>query len=321
MAKRRTEEEEEGRRAIPLEPVPPPWANAAPGQDPELEPGEAGNAGGYRRRTRPVRVRQRREAAIAARLGRMLRRLWPLWAAAAVLGFGYHLATTSPAFLLAGSQDIAIVGAPRVPRARVRDVFASDFGRNIFFIPLAARETALEQLPWVRRAAVLRIWPNRLRVQLEQRTPVAFARHRGALMLVDADGVLLPLPPRANFQFAVLAGLALGRGERAERRQQVARFLAVEQALAPAGAAAAISEVNVADPENTVLSLSAPGGGTVRLELGNQDYLARYKLFAAHIAAWRAEYPNLRSVNLRYPGQAILDSGQSGTAAGAKPRR
>lgn len=317
MAKKRTEEDEEGRGANPLEADAPPWNGAADGGEPE--------DGGYRRRARPVRVRQRREAAIAARLGRGLRRLWPLWVIVAVVALGYHIATTSPVFLLDGSQDISIVGAPRAPRARVRAIFAADLGRNIFFIPLRAREAALEQLPWVRRAAVLRIWPNRLRVELEQRQPVAFARRRGGLMLIDADGVLLPLPPRANLQFPVLTGLALGRGNRAERQEQVARFLAVEKALAPAGAGAAISEVNVADDENTILSLPAPEGGSVRLELGDQDYLARYRLFAAHIAAWRAEYPNLRSVNLRYPGQAILDSGQTGTANGAakagRPRR
>lgn len=308
MAKRRSEEEDEaGRAAIPLGTEAPPGDEAADGAE----------TGSYRRRARPVRVRQRREAAIAARAWRGLRRLWPLWVIVAVAASGYHLATTSPAFVLSSSQNISIVGAARAPRARVRAIFAADLGRNIYFIPLRAREQALEQLPWVRRAAVLRIWPNRLQVQLEQRTPVAFARRRGVLMLIDADGVLLPLPPRANLQFPVLTGLALGRGNRAERQQQVARYLAVEKALAPAGAGAAISAVNVADDENTILSLPEPGGGSVRLELGDQDYLARYRLFAAHIGGWRAEYPNLRSVNLRYPGQAILDSGQAGSTSRA----
>ncbi len=259
-----------------------------------------------------MRVRQRREAAIAARLGRGMRRLWPLWVVLALAWVVYHVATTSPAFVLAGSRDIQVEGAPLAPRTQVRRIFAADLGRNIYFIPLARREQALEQLPWVRRAAVLRIWPNRLVVRLEQRTPVAFARRGTALELIDADGALLPLPPRGEFHFAVLTGLRQGPDERAERQQQVAQYLAVEQALAPAGAGTAISEVNVADSENTILSLAQSDGSTIRLELGDRDYLARYRLFAAHIAAWRSEYPNLRSVNLRYAGQAILDSGQGG---------
>jgi cell division protein FtsQ len=270
--------------------------------------------GGYRRRTRPVRVRQRREAAIAARVVRGLRILWPLWAVLAVAWVIYQVATTSPAFVLNGSREIAVSGAPMVRRSAVRSIFAADVGRNIYFIPLAAREQALEKLPWVRRAAVLRIWPDHLRVQLRQRKPVAFARRGTHLMLIDAKGVLLPLPPRAQYQFPVLTGLKPGPGARADRQAQVAQFLAVESALAPAGVDARISEVNVADPADTVLSLPQRDGETIRLELGNQDYLARYRLFAAHIGTWRSEYPNLRSVNLRYPGQAILDSGQNGTA-------
>ncbi len=301
MAKRPTPEDASA-------PAVPPDAAGWTGDDPE-------DGGGYRRRPRPVRVRQRHMAALAARTGRTLRRLWPLWVLLVVVWFGYHVATTSTAFVLASSQDIGIVGAPQVPRAQVRACFAADLGRNIYFIPLPQRERALERLPWVRRAAVLRIWPNRLQVRLQQRSPVAFARRGGSLMLIDADGVLLPLPPRADYQFPVLTGLALGRDQRAQRQQQVAQYLAVEQALQPVSAGAAISEVNVADGENTVLVLAPPGDSSVRLDLGNQDYLARYRLFAAHIGAWREEYPSLRSVNLRYPGQAILDS-----ATAAAPR-
>jgi len=56
------------------------------------------------------------------------------------------------------------------------DVMGGDIGRNIFFVPLAQRQQQLEQIPWVESASVMRFVPNRLRIEIHERTPVAFAR-------------------------------------------------------------------------------------------------------------------------------------------------
>ena len=49
---------------------------------------------------------------------------------------------------------------------------------NFFTLDLAAGRRAFESVPWVRQAVVQRVWPNRLRVRLEE--------HRAAAMWVGA---------------------------------------------------------------------------------------------------------------------------------------
>ena len=44
---------------------------------------------------------------------------------------------------------------------------------NFFTMDLAAGRRAFESVPWVRQAVVRRVWPNRLRVQLEEHRAVA----------------------------------------------------------------------------------------------------------------------------------------------------
>ena len=51
---------------------------------------------------------------------------------------------------------------------------ASDIDRNIFFVPLEQRKKQLEQIPWVQSASVMRLLPNRLKIDITERTPVAF---------------------------------------------------------------------------------------------------------------------------------------------------
>ena len=87
-------------------------------------------------------------------------------------------------------------------------MFAADLGKSVFQLPLAERRRHLLAMDWVRTAAVTRVWPNRILVTITERTPVAFAklpiagsvRHWMALM--DADGVLLSIPPKVRFRLA-----------------------------------------------------------------------------------------------------------------------
>ena len=68
------------------------------------------------------------------------------------------------------------------------EVMGGDIGRNIFFVPLDQRKLQLEQIPWVESASVMRFVPNRLRIEIHERTPVAFARIGSHISLIDAGG-------------------------------------------------------------------------------------------------------------------------------------
>ncbi len=60
---------------------------------------------------------------------------------------------------------------------------------NYFTLSLAQARRAFEAVPWVRHAAVRRIWPNRLAVRLEEHRPVAlWASESAADKLVNSYG-------------------------------------------------------------------------------------------------------------------------------------
>ncbi len=63
-----------------------------------------------------------------------------------------------------------------MPREAIVEKFSADMGRSVVRVPLAERREALESLPWVEQAHVQRVLPNRIRVEITERTPVAFLR-------------------------------------------------------------------------------------------------------------------------------------------------
>src|SRR5205823_14547156 len=82
-------------------------------------------------------------------------------------------------------------GLQNVTSSQVMEVMGGDIGRNIFFVPLAQRKKQLEQIPWVESASVMRFVPNRLRIEVQERTAMAFARIGPKILLVDAVGTLM----------------------------------------------------------------------------------------------------------------------------------
>ncbi len=114
----------------------------------------------------------------------------------------HQYATRSWRFRIDSSDDIAISGTKNVSRSQVLEVMASDIDRNIFFVPLDARKKQLEQIPWVQSASVMRLFPNRLKVVINERTPVAFVEINSHIQLIDANGVIME--PPANSQTELL---------------------------------------------------------------------------------------------------------------------
>src|SRR5580700_11654409 len=108
-----------------------------------------------------------------------------LWAsvAAAILGAVaivaaglYQYGERSWRFRVESSDNIDVTGIENVTKAQIMEVMGADIGRNIFFVPLTQQKAQLEQIPWVESASVMRFVPNRLKVEIQERTPVAFAR-------------------------------------------------------------------------------------------------------------------------------------------------
>lgn len=232
------------------------------------------------------------------------------------VGIRYYV-LHSPQFVLGTSEDIEFEGNVHLTRAELLSVFAADLERNIFRMPLAERRAQLEQMPWVQHAIVMRLLPNRVRVQITERTPVAFAREGTEIGLVDASGELMDMPQQdagdPNYSFPVLTGIEAADPQ-STRAARMAIYMAFMKALDGSGAklSDAISEVDLSNPED-VQAMVTSGGTDVLVHFGDSDFLARYQLFAQHLDGWKQQYPNLASSDMRYEGQIVLDM-KPGTA-------
>ncbi len=233
---------------------------------------------------------------------------------------------TDPHFRIDSSAQIQSVGNAEFTRAQLLQVFGSDIGRNIFYVPLAQREAALEAEPWVRHAEVMRLLPDTIRVRIEERTPVAFVRIGHDIELVGAEGTILNMAPSTlaahRYSFPVVTGLDpnASPASRAVRMQLFERFMTAVNSGGPR-LSEQLSEVDLSDLDD--LRAVVPAQGTdILLHFGTSDFLARFHAYQQHIAAWRQQYPNLSAVDLRYERQVVLkmaDAAAADQAAEARP--
>jgi cell division protein FtsQ len=142
--------------------------------------------------------------------------------------------------------------------------------------------------------------------------------------LVDAGGFILGLPAsrQAKYSFPVIHGIS-DTEPLSSRAAAMKIYNRLEQELAPTSTdpmnyAQQLSEVDLFDPEDVKVTANDPGGAVV-IHLGASNFLARYKLYVAHITEWRQQFQNLRSVDLRYEGQIIVNpDAQSAVAPPAR---
>jgi cell division protein FtsQ len=224
-------------------------------------------------------------------------------AASAFYRYGEH----SWRFRLNSSDDIELSGLTNVTRAQVMEVMGGDIGRNIFYIPLDQRQKQLGQIPWVESASVMRFTPNRIRIEIHERTPAAFARVGSKIMLVDAGGVLMELSARKRYSFPVVIGMNPGEplSTRAPR-MKIYDQLVGDLDSAGAHYSQDLSEVDLSDPEDVKVLTNDPEGA-VLVHLGSANYLDRFKIYITHLREWRQQFQKLESVDLRYDRQIIVN--------------
>jgi cell division protein FtsQ len=220
-------------------------------------------------------------------------------------------------FMIPSSSAIEIQGNEHVTRAQLLSIFGGDVERNIFSVPLAERKADLEELPWVEHATVMRLLPNRLRVAVMERRPVAFVRQGNHIGLVDGNGVLLDMPTdvQANglYSFPVVTGIAATdpASVRAARMNLYKRFTD-DLDRGDEKISKKLSEVDLSDPED-IRALIPDNSNEVLVHFGEDNFLDRYKKFEEHLPEWRTQYPKLSSVDMRYEREVVLEM-QPGSA-------
>jgi cell division protein FtsQ len=241
--------------------------------------------------------------------------LFALCLASVAGGALYQYGERNWRFRIESSDDIEISGTHNVAHAQVMEVLGGDIGRNIFFIPLVERKAQLEKIPWVESASVMRFVPNRLVVEIHERTPIAFARLGSRISLIDSGGTLMELPvaSKQKYSFPVVVGMNPGEPLSTRAARMKIYNDLVRQLDADGGHYSQdLSEVDISDADDVKVLANDPAGA-VLVHLGSSDFLTRYKVYVAHVQAWRQQFEKLESVDLRYDHQIIVNPDQQGT--------
>jgi cell division protein FtsQ len=229
----------------------------------------------------------------------------------------YRYAAQSWRFRIDSSDNIEIRGNRNVTRAQILEALGGDIDRNVFFVSLAEQKRQLEDIPWVESAAVMRLLPNRLSIDLHERTPVAFVEINGRVALIDAHGVIMDMPPGAqsSFSFPVIVGMTESEplSTRAARMKIYGELM---KQLDSTGARESrdLSEVDVSEPDDVKVTVSDPKGA-VLVHLRSPNFLAPFQVYIAHVQEWRSQYSPLDSIDLRYDGQVIVNPDSSAAHA------
>jgi cell division protein FtsQ len=157
------------------------------------------------------------------------------------------------------------------------------------------RLESVRNVAWVRDASIARVWPNRLVVHVEERTPVAFVTlPSGKFALIDADGVILP-PAKDHFMLPVITGMKANATQEL-RKAAVDHMLRLSADLGEA--MKEVSEVDVASPGNISIS-RAYEGRSLKLMLGDRNYRTRYQNFLNHFREIETQVPGAKVIDLR----------------------
>lgn len=242
-----------------------------------------------------------------------------VFAAAWLFMRGEQFVAEDPRFRIAapepGGADpaVTVTGARHASMASILEVFSDDRGRSLYRLDCEERRKALQRVEWVKDAAVRRVWPNRVAVEIIERVPVAFlqapARATGIAgqpvayrpLLIDADGVLLT--PRG----ALPPDLPLVTGIRETdhpevRRDRIARAIRLLEALHEVREN--LEEIDVTERENLKVTYRIHEREYV-LALGDRDFDERFQRFMRGYPEWKNSLPTRALIDLTHESRVI----------------
>jgi cell division protein FtsQ len=280
----------------------------------------------YLRRQKPVEIRRKKFTG----------RGWPFYRRVLVLSLAGIAGVTatlyamrfllySPTMLLLKPDQIELNGNHIVAREAVLQQFVRDRNRSVLQVPLDARRGEIEKISWVESASVQRILPNRIRVELTERTPIAFLRNGNVLALIDAHGVILDRPQGEDLQFPIVSGVSedLSLDQR-EKRMLVFQEFIKDIDLVRAGSSERVSEVELANPKDLRVVMTGLAGPTdsqaVTIHFGSGDFTGKYKMLVDNFSQWQANTGRVQSIDLQYMRQVVVNPDTSAATASKKTK-
>jgi cell division protein FtsQ len=229
-----------------------------------------------------------------------------LVAVAAIAGagaLGVRWLLTSPRFAV---SQVEVRGTSRLAAAEIVTASGIRRGANLWKIDPRAAVAGVESLTAVRRAEVIRAFPNRVTIVVEERRPFTLV-HAGRLHWIDEEGVRVAAESRpVTMALPVISGLTDDEIASASRApsERVLTGVRLIRTLLRAGSplVAQISEVDVGRNDGPVL-YTVEG---IEVRLGAEEWDARIPRLAGVLAQVAASGQAVSAIDLRFRDQVVL---------------
>jgi cell division protein FtsQ len=273
-----------------------------------VPPGAGGRILDFRRRGTPPR-RRRRSVLLAL--------VKPLLAAFAVVALPVGLAAwvlTAPLFRLREVEvgDIAGRAYGRVPAGAVRQALAPLEGENLVRLSLAAAARRVQRNPWIASVEMVKELPDRLRVKVAERKPVALLIAGGGFVYADSEGrAIAPVATPAELEEARRAGLlavSFSQGAHADGMAAALKVAAELGRVQPtwAGKLARIEVLGEGDFRLRTDALPFP------LLVTSGQVGPKVQRLVELLPELSRRYPQIETVDLRFSRRIVVQPGRTG---------
>jgi cell division septal protein FtsQ len=277
-----------------------------------IPPGTGGRVLDFRRRGAPPR---RKRKSLLVKL------LKPLAAAVGLVALPAGVVAwvlTAPLFELREVDVRPVKGAPtgRVSPDQVRQALSPFQGRNLVRLSLAEAAARVRSNPWIASVEIAKELPDRLRVRIAERKPIALLLAGRDLVYADADGrAIAPVATPAELEAARKAGLLVVSFTRAPYPNGMAAALkvAAELGRVEPNWAAKLAQIEVLGEEDFRLRTDAL---PFPLVVKDGEVGPKVQRLVTLLPELSRRYPKIEAVDLRFSRRIVVQPGDFAPPAG-----
>lgn len=227
--------------------------------------------------------------------------------------YGYHWLSRSDFFQLTA---IDIVGNQEVSKETIIQLAKVDIHANLLAMDLSSIAPRIRGYGWIEAVELHKEWPNRLRIEVRERRPLALINTGKGLFYVDSKGeAFAPLPGQIELDFPIITGLEKAmafdagtpRLEDVDKVQAALQFIGFAARGSSSLPAQNISELHFTSDRGIILFLAdRPFPIFLGKELGKKSYNR-----LAKVLYWlykKKEFQTVAFIRLDYMENKVLVS-------------
>jgi cell division septal protein FtsQ len=197
-----------------------------------------------------------------------------------LLFMGYQTVTASSFFELDSENGIEIIGDINVPKEKIAQIVKSNTDDNIVWnSDVDAIKSEIKKFPYAREVSVSKVLPDRIRVYVQARVPIAIVRVNGNDYWVDVEGKRLNKVKEEEHPPFTMFGWAEDNSDAAteDNIKRVKLYLELLENWKSYEIAKRVKAVDLSDIKDPQ-AIVEDSGQTVRILLSKEDYGKRLKL-------------------------------------------